>query len=104
MTFDAGITYCDAPLSALTVESASLSPAFSPASVAYTAAVSAGTTQVTISAEAADSFATIRYLDTDDDEILDADGTTDGHQINVADGDTVKVEVSASQECNKPTQ
>ena len=98
MTFDAGITYCDAPLSALTVESASLSPAFSPASVAYTAAVSAGTTQVTISVEAADSFATIRYLDTDDDEILDADGTTDGHQINVADGDTVKVEVSASQE------
>ena len=73
----------DATLSALTLSSG-LSPSFDPATTSYTSAVLHSTTQVTVTATANDSNATVSY------NSVDADGAT-GHQVDLDEGENIIV-------------
>ena len=74
----------DPTLKSLTISDVTLSPAFDPEKVAYTATVDAETTSVTLAATANDDDAAVAY-----DPATDADGDAAGHQIAVAVGETV---------------
>ena len=73
----------DPTLQALTVSDATLSPAFEADTVAYTATVAAATERVTLSGTLNDDDASLAYTPS-----TDADSSTDGHQVDVAVGDT----------------
>ena len=73
----------DPTLKTLTVSDATLSPAFDGDTVAYTATVAAATERVTLAGTLSDDDASLAYTPS-----TDADSSTDGHQIDVAVGDT----------------
>ncbi len=75
--------HADATLSALTLSSG-LSPSFDPATTSYTSAVLHSTTQVTVTATANDSNATVSY------NSVDADSAT-GHQVDLDEGENIIV-------------
>ena len=89
----------DATLSDLVVNDGNadltLTPTFASGMYTYTASVVSTVAEVTVTPTKNDSGATIEYLDGDDATLTDA-GTDAGHQVAVAEGDTViKVKVTA---------
>ena len=90
----------DATLSDLVVNDGTtdltLTPTFASGKYTYTAMVVNTVTEVTVTPTPNDSGATIEYLDASDTTLDDADAGATGHQVAVAEGDTViKVKVTA---------
>ena len=87
----------DAALSALSLSSGTLSPAFASADTSYTALVVYAMSRVTVSPTTNDSNASIAYLDGSDDALTDADTfSTDTFEVDLSEGDNViKVQVTA---------
>ena len=81
----------DASLSTLAVDGATLSPAFAPDVTSYGTTVASGATEVTVSAMANHSSATVVI------NPADADANTAGHQVTLDSGDTdITVTVTAA--------
>ena len=81
----------DASLSTLAVDGATLSPAFAPDVTSYGTTVATGATEVTVSAMANHSSATVVI------NPADADANTAGHQVTLDSGDTdITVTVTAA--------
>ena len=95
VTFNTGLGFCDASLSALSVTPAQLDEPFNPDVLTYTATTTSDTTPVTLIATPTSSAATIEYLDTNGDPITDADDQTPGLPITLTETDTtVQIKVS----------
>ena len=77
-----GLPFCDVLLDGLVVSPGSLTPAFDPYRIDYVALTT--TSRVTVT-PANDDNATFRFLDHNQSEIPDADGSLDGHQIDLND-------------------
>ena len=87
----------DATLSELALSPGALTPAFDPHTAQYTATVENAVDLVTVTAETADSAATVAYFDANGAELADADAGSDGHQVGlVAGANTIEVEVTAA--------
>ena len=81
----------DASLSTLAVDGATLSPAFAPGVTSYGTTAASGATEVTVSAMANHSSATVVI------NPADADANTAGHQVTLDSGDTdITVTVTAA--------
>ena len=94
-------TSTDATLSDLVVNDGrsdlTLTPTFASGTYTYTASVVSTVAEVTVTPTKNDSGATIEYLDESDVTLDDADTGVTGHQVAVAEGDTViKVKVTAA--------
>ena len=74
------LPYCDVLLDGLAISPGSLTPAFGPYRIDYVALTT--TSRVTVT-PANDDNATFRFLDHNQNEIPDADGSLDGHQIDL---------------------
>ena len=74
----------DATLKTLSVSGATLSPAFDPEIVLYSAVIDSSTTSVTMAATANDDDATIAFGPSED-----ADSEAANHQLTVGEGDTL---------------
>ena len=86
----------DATLSALALSEGTLDPAFASAKDSYTASVIHSVAQITVTPTASAAGATVAYLDGSDDALADADGGTDGQQVDLSTGaNTIKVKVTA---------
>ena len=87
----------DATLSALSLGTGvTLSPAFASGTVTYTASVANSVDEVTVTTTTNHASATVEILDTDDNELDDADDVEDDFQVALEVGDTViKVKVTA---------
>ena len=90
----------DATLSDLVVNDGNadltLTPTFASGKYTYTASVVSTVAEVTVTPTKNDTNATIEYLDESDATLDDANTTDTGHQVAVAEGDTViKVKVTA---------
>ena len=86
----------DATLSELALSPGALTPAFDPHTAQYTATVENAVDLVTVTAETADSAATVAYFDANGAELADADAGSDGHQVGLVLGsNTIEVEVTA---------
>ena len=73
-----------------------LSPAFASGTVTYTASVANSVDEVTVTPTTNHASATVEILDTDDNELDDADDMEDDFQVALSVGDTViKVKVTA---------
>ena len=69
---------------------------FSPGLTGLSATVADTVSVVTVTATANDAGASFEYLGSGDAMLTDADTTTDGHQVNLAEGaNTIKVKVTA---------
>ena len=96
-----GLVHCDVLLSGLSIRPGTLAPQFDPYRSEYTVLASASRITVTPANEYGADF---RFLDVNDVEIADADGASDGHQIDLADGDTtVKVKVVSQDQAASHT-
>ena len=92
----------DATLSALALSEGTLDPAFASAKDSYTASVIHSVAQITVTPTASAAGATVAYLDGSDDALADADGGTDGHQVDLSTGaNTIKVKVTAEDGTTK---
>ena len=88
---DLGLPYCDVLLSGLTISPGSLTTLFDPYRTEYDGVVS--TSRVTVTPVNVYN-STFRFLDDNDGEIADADGSLNGHQIDLATGiTTVRIRV-----------
>ena len=87
----------DATLSGLSLGTGvTLSPAFASGTATYTASVANSVDEVTVTPTTNHASATVEILDTDDDELDDADDGEDDFQVALSVGDTViKVKVTA---------
>ena len=87
----------DATLSALSLGTGvTLSPAFASGTATYTASVANSVDEVTVTPTTNHASATVEILDTDDNELDDADDVEDDFQVALSVGDTViKVKVTA---------
>ena len=87
----------DATLRGLALSAGALDPAFAAGTTSYTATVAHHVERVTVMPAANDEGrATIAYLDERGNPLADADGTTDGFQVDLEVGDTtIEVEVTA---------
>ena len=86
----------DATLSGLTLSEGRLDPAFASGTTSYAAAVGYTVTPITVSPTRNDANATLEFLDGSDMPLPDADGNTDGLQVDLAVGaNTIKVQVTA---------
>ena len=74
----------DATLASLTVDGATLSPAFDAGTLLYTAVVDSATASVTVSAESNDDDAGVAFVPSED-----ADAEQAGHQVAVPVGETL---------------
>ena len=83
---DVGLPFCDVLLSGLTIAPGSLNPAFDPYRSYYYGTVATGA-QVTVNPTNAHG-ATFRYLDENNVEVADADGSLAGHQVVLGEGIT----------------
>ena len=84
----------DATLSALSMSSGTLRPTFAADTTEYRAAVQYNVSRVTVTATAATGV-TVEYLDATDITLDDADTGTNGHQVDLAVGETAfKVKVT----------
>ena len=93
----------DATLRALALSNAAddsaiaLSPPFAAGTTSYTAAVSNGVEQITIAPTTTNNGASVKYLNSSDTEIPDADTTKNLQQVSLAvDANTIKVQVTAA--------
>ena len=93
---DVGLPFCDVLLSGLTIAPGSLDPAFDPYRSYYYGTVATGA-QVTVNPTNAHG-ATFRYLDENNVEVADADGSLAGHQVVLGDGITTIRIVVVSQD------
>ena len=85
----------DATLSALSMSSGTLRPTFAATTTEYRAAVQYNVSRVTVTATAATGV-TVEYLDATDITLDDADTNTNGHQVDLAVGETAfKVTVTS---------
>ena len=91
------IAATDATLRGLALSAGTLDPAFAAGTTSYTATVANRVERVTVMPAANDEArARIAYLDERGDPLADADGTTDGFQVDLEVGDTtIEVEVTA---------
>ena len=91
------IAATDATLRGLALSAGTLDPAFAAGTTSYTATVAHHVERVTVMPAANDEArATIAYLDERGNPLADADGTTDGFQVDLEVGDTtIAVEVTA---------
>ena len=80
-----GLPFCDVLLSGLAIGSGELIPPFDPYRTEYVVLTSASRVTVTPVNE---SNASIRFLDQNGNEIVDADGSLDGHQVDLDAGVT----------------
>ena len=86
----------NASLSTLELSDGTLSPAFASGTVNYTATVGAGVASITVTPTTSEPNAIPKYLDENDNEIDDADGSADGQQVNLEVGEnTIKVRITA---------
>ena len=86
----------DATLSGLELSEGRLDPAFATGTSDYTAAVGYTVTRITVSPASNDANAALEFLDGSDNALADADGSTDGFQVDLAVGvTTIKVQVTA---------
>ena len=86
----------DATLSGLTLSEGRLSPVFPSGTTAYTASVGYTVSRITVTATTTDSGATVTFLDGNDAALADADGVTNGHQVDLEVGaNVIKVKVTA---------
>ena len=92
-----GTPSSDATLSALTVTAGGTDlVTFASDDTDYTAAVANTVAEVTVTAETTDSGATVVYLDGSNVTLDDAETGVDGHQVTLAEGDTIiQVKVTA---------
>ena len=73
-----------------------LTPTFASGMTSYTAEVAYTIDQLTLTPTKSDSNADVEYLDDDDKTIADADGMTEGQQVDLKEGaNTIKVKVTA---------
>ena len=90
------VTSTDATLSGLTLSDGTLDPAFASDTYAYTADVASSVDTITVTPTTTNDGATVAYLDENDAEIADADGSTEGQQVALAAGaNTINVTVTA---------
>ena len=81
-----------------------LSPAFASGTVTYTASVTNSVDEVTVTPTTNHASATVEILDTDDNELDDANDMEDDFQVALAVGDTViKVKVTAEDSTSTQT-
>ena len=86
----------DATLSGLELSEGRLDPPFASGITSYAAAVGYTVTRITVSPARNDANAALDFLDGGDNPLPDADGSTDGLQVDLAVGvTTIKVEVTA---------
>ena len=86
----------DATLSGLELSEGRLDPPFASGITSYAAAVGYTVTRITVSPARNDANAALDFLDGGDNPLPDADGGTDGLQVDLAVGpNTIKVEVTA---------
>ena len=86
----------DATLSGLELSEGRLDPPFASGTTDYAAAVGYTVTRITVSPTKNDANATLEFLDGSDNPLADADGSTDGLQVDLTVGvTTIKVEVTA---------
>ena len=95
----------DATLSGLSLGTGvTLSPAFASGTATYTAWVANSVDEVTVTPTTNDASATVEILDTDDNELDDADDMEDDFQVALEVGDTViKVKVTAEDDTSTQT-
>ena len=99
----------DATLSALALSDASddssiaLRPAFASGTTSYTASVANRVDKITIAPTTTNNSASVKYLNSSDTEISDADATKNGRQVSLAVGaNTIKVQVTAEDSTATP--
>ena len=94
---DTPVPSTDATLSGLSLGTGvTLSPAFASGTDTYTASVANSVDEVTVTPTTNHASATVEILDTDDNELDDADDVEDDFQVALSVGDTViKVKVTA---------
>ena len=87
----------DATLSTLSMSSGTLRPTFAATTTEYRAAVQYNVSRVTVTVTAtAATGVTVEYLDATDITLADADTGTNGHQVDLAVGETAfKVKVTS---------
>ena len=96
-------------LSALSLSAGTSTPTWSPSfhrlTTAYAVSVANSASTITVTATAVDAGnATVEFLDADDMPLADADGVTDGQQVNLVVGDkTIKVKVTAEDDVTTRT-
>ncbi len=89
----------DAELAALTLDEGTLDPPFGTSTRSYSAEVSNGTEQLTVSATTSRDSTIVTFHDLNDSPIADLDDATDGHQVPLAVGENiVKINVSDTDE------
>ena len=95
----------DATLSALALSAGKLSPAFAPATKAYTASVINFVSRITVAPTANHAgVMAVSFLNSSDMALTDADTTADGHQVDLAVGETaIKVRVTAEDDTTTET-
>ena len=93
---DVGLPFCDVLLSGMTITPGSLNPAFDPYRSYYYGTVASGTL-VTVNPTNAHGAA-FRYLDENNLEVADADGSLAGHQVVLGEGITTIRIVVVSQD------
>ena len=87
----------DATLSGLTLSEGRLAPAFGGGTTDYTASVGYTVSRITVTPTTTDGGATVAFLDSGDAALADADGSANGHQVDLAVGENVvKVKVTAA--------
>ena len=94
------LPFCDVVLSNLTVSPRSLTPPFDPYHTSYTALE--GPSRVTVTA-ASDHDATIEFLNLVGDAIADADGSQEGHQVDLS-GDLAAIRVRVTSQDGEATR
>ncbi len=101
---DAPVVSSDATLSALSLSEGRLSPTFAGDTTTYTASVGYTVTQITVTPTKSDGGAMIAFLDGSDAALANADGNTNGHQVDLEVGEnTFKLKVTAADDVTTET-
>ena len=109
-TVTGGTTSTDATLSGLVLNDGTndltLTPTFATDTTSYTESVANDIDRITVAPETNDDGASFEYLDASDAPITDADGMTEGHQLDLAEGamttETYTVTVARAEANNAP--
>ena len=86
----------DATLSALEISPGSINETFASETTSYTASVESGVARITVTPTTTDSIASLAYQAADESTLADADGSTEGFQVDLSTGENVvKIKVTA---------
>ena len=89
----------EAELSALVLSAGTLMPAFATSTSDYTAIVDYGIEQITVTVTKSRDHTRVTFLDSNDNVVTDADGTTPGQQVDLVVGENViEVRVAAQDD------